>query len=84
VKHIIGFHTERINTTDQRKFVARCRELLEQGYELHKASKRIDWPYFWRTRYKAKYRRHYVLENSKFAWFSQKEIDRIKTGVSKK
>lgn len=83
MSYVTGWNAIRIKTTNQAKFIVECARAVDQGYELHKRSIKIDWPYFWRKKYKAQYRKYYIIEDSKIAYFSKEQIDYITTGKIK-
>lgn len=83
MSYITGWHAIRIKTTNRVKFLIRSADAVAQGYELHKRSSKTDWPRFWRTKYKAEYRKYYIIEDSKIAYFSKEQIDYITTGKLK-
>lgn len=81
--YVTGWNTIRIKTTNQAKFLVESARAVADGYELHKRSIKRDWPYFWRKKYKAQYRKYYIIEDSKIAYFSKEQIDYITTGKIK-
>ena len=81
--YVTGWKSIRIKTTDRAAFLIRCARAVDEGYELHKRSIKTDWPRFWRKRYKAQYRKYYIIEDSKIAYFSRQQIDYITTGKLK-
>lgn len=81
--YVTGWNVIKIKTFDRIKFLIQCADAVTNGYELHKRSTKRIWPWFWRIRFKAEYRRYYIMDDSKIAYFSKQEIDRIKTGISK-
>lgn len=80
MSYVTGWNSIRIKTTDQIKFLIRCANAVTAGYELHKRTIKRDWPRFWRKRYKAEYRKYYIIDDSKIAYFSKEHIDYIVTG----
>lgn len=79
-RYINGYHSHRIKTTDPAAFKLKCEKARKEGYELHKVKVKRDWPRFWRWKYKAEYRKYYIIDTEKIAFFSKKDIDYIVTG----
>lgn len=84
MSYVTGWNAIRIKTTSQVKFLVDCARAVENGYELHKRKVKTDWPRFWRKKYKAEYRKYYILDDSKIAYFLKEEIDYITSGKIKK
>lgn len=78
---VTGSYQRRIKCYNKTKFILACASAQNDGYELFKASSKIDYPRFWRLKYKADFRKYFIIDESKIAVFSQKEIERIKTGI---
>ena len=81
--YVTGWQSIRIKTTDRIKFIAACVKARAEGYELHRRSSKVDWPKFWRRKFKAEYRRYYVIDDSRIAYIPKEDMDYIKTGKLK-
>lgn len=79
-----GYNRRKIKTYNRAEFIMRCAQAADDGYELHKRSKKRDWPRFWRHKFKAEYRKYYIIDDSKIAFFHKKQIEYIKTGDPRK
>lgn len=77
---VTGSYQRKIKSYNKTKFILACASAQNDGFELNKTSVEIDWPRFWQVKYKADFRKYFILDESKIAVFSQKEIDFIKTG----
>lgn len=80
--YVTGHNTRKIKTFSRARYIELCALARREGYELHKFSIKWDFPCFWRRKFKAHYRKYYIIEDSKIAYFSKKEINRIITGVT--
>lgn len=80
MSYFTGFARRKIESSDEALFLSLCANTKNEGYELHKSDARIDWPFFWRKVYTAQFRKYYIIDDSKIAYFSKREIERIKTG----
>lgn len=78
-----GFKQRKIRAYSRRDFILECSRAEADGYEMYKHSVKTDWPKFWRKKYKAQYRRYYVVDDERMAYFSKKEFDYIVTGKIK-
>lgn len=78
---VTGSYQRRIKLFNKKDFILACASAQNEGFELNKASEKIDWPRFWRVKYKADFRKYFIIDESKIAVFSQREIERIKTGI---
>jgi hypothetical protein len=78
-----GWTLRKIKTYSWSTYIELCARAVDEGFEIHKASVKTDWPRFWRRKYKAQYRRYYIIDDSKIAYFPKTEIERIKTGIVK-
>jgi hypothetical protein len=84
MSYVTGWNAKKIKTYSWDRYIKLCSKARDEGYEIHKASSKRDWPRFWRRKYKAQYRRYYIIDDSKIAYFPKTEIERIKTGVINK
>lgn len=83
MSYITGWSVIKVKAYSWNKYIKLCRKARDQEYECHKASSKRDWPRFWRRKYKAEYRKYYIIESSMIAYFPKSEIERIKTGIVK-
>lgn len=80
MSYMTGHQRRIVIATNRIDFGVMCGAAVKDEFELYKASARIDWPFFWRKVYTAQFRKYYIIDDSKIAYFSKREIDRIKTG----
>ena len=78
--YYIGHMVKKVKETSVHKYLLKCAKLENEGYEQFKTSVTYKWPKFWQKIYKAEYRKYYVLDDSRIAYFPKKQIDYIVTG----
>lgn len=76
----IGHMKKKIKEYSLGRFLCRCADAEADGYELYKRTKKRDWPRLWRVKYKAEYRKYYIIDDTRIAYFPKKQIDYIVTG----
>jgi hypothetical protein len=73
-----GFVKNVIISTNWQDFIELCSQAKNDGYILHKSSYKIRWPFFWKMRYKAVFRKHFVYSDGVFAIYNPNDIELVK------
>lgn len=76
-QEIEGFVKTEFKTRSYARFVAECIRLKDQGYEIHKATSKRLWPFFWVVEYKGKFRKYFIYEDEQLVYYSKKEINSL-------
>lgn len=55
--------------------VEQCLNEQEKGFEIEKVNRKIDWPFFWRLKYKVKMRKYFMFGENGVVAHVPKKID---------
>lgn len=75
---VSGFKRKVVTGTDYNGVLKLVDQLIQEGYEIHKATKKIKWPYFWIKAYRVKMRKHFIFIDEEIVYYSKKDIERMK------
>lgn len=75
-----GFLSIKIISTDWQDFLDRCNDAQQKGYYMKSAKYKTLWPFFWKRRYVAKYRKNFVWAGGDdIAFYNPKDIESIQS-----